>query len=928
MPKLFEPHGQPYTPMAFASDPNAIFTVRTGVPDLVLELQEAMDDEGSVAFTVEYFCEAIILGCMDPTATNYNPTASVDDEACTYAATTCTADGTASCNGYSCTATPFGGNECACFRQATGVGKRSRPDTWNTGPDGAMWAAGSDPFEVVTATMAAQPCEDVSSSGLSASSAFRQAVNADTTGGVYWLKFSSAVTARTDRLLPVGASFVVEGLLPAGYDLADPDYQLLPVWNGAMLTCNHYARCLYRRLAIKDMWSSSNAAVAVAFNGGTMVFHDVLMQDNMAFAFHACAWCHTGTICDLVRIAVIGNVAHENAGVGGWGAISLRNSTIRDNWALRGAGLMFNRARENRPCSDAKADCSASGLYICNAGQCEPKFVMENSEVVNNTAFGDFGGALAVGGSGLDVTISAKDSTFNGNVAAVGGDTFYKTALNDPAESRGFAVTGCTVEQPRSTGTVAYLREQASWKFLNLNIQTWQPDMLYTEGDGLGGCAAFTDDTPACSLGEECFDDAGSAWCTPCLSPTQISGGMRCVECDRSQIPSDDRSRCVACPAGTYGAGAACTICESGRYSAGEASECTFCPSGSEPDVGAMLAPDTHEGAVGCSQCDAGSYSAFGISCVVCEAPSIVPPGQSSCFRCGIGMGPTVDSTACALCEGNFYSKGGACVACPVGTATNSLKTKCNDYSELEVAITEILVIDNIMNESRRLLSRVQDDHTGTVSKTVVVRATVSLPLDALAALQEDGALGGLTDYLALPPDAFSLNILSGAVGTGRRQLQAAAAAAGDALWLELSILDPALEQQKILAFDALATCVRTPTSHGCDAGAIATAMSISSPGLQFLAGVPAYTIACPPGTFRSRGEPLCKFCPYNAIPAMDYTVRRFVELHNPLCEKILLLPCSGVLVLLLSALRERRENTALVPNARSEKCRRSPMVS
>lgn len=641
--------------MTFASDPAAAFTVRAGAPDVVLELQEAVSGEGEVRFTVDYSCEPIIQGCMDPVATNYDPAASVDDETCAYTTTTCTAAGNSGCNGYTCTATPFETNECACFRQAAGVGKRSRSDTWSTGSDGAIWAVGSDPFDVITDELATLPCESVPS----ASAAFRAAVNADATGGTYWLKFTSAMTALTDPLLPVGATFVVEGLLPAGYDLAAPSYQSLPVWNGAMLTCNHYARCLYRRLTIKNKWSGSNAAVAKAFNGGTMVFHDVLMQDNMAFAFHGAVWCHTGTICDFARVAVIGNVAHENAGVGGWGAISLRNSTVRDNWALRAAGVVLNRAREDRPCSDAKTDCSASGLNICNAGQCEPIFMMEYTEMIGNTAFGDFGGALAAGGSGLDVTVSVKHSVFDGNAAAVGGDTFYISAFNDREESRSFEVSDCTVDYVSSAGTVAYLREQANWKFHDLNIHNWQQHMLYSEGDGVGGCAAFVGGAPACSTGQECIDRAASTWCEPCPNPTMISDGMVCVECDRTQIPSDDLSECIACPAGKHSTGAACTLCEPGRFSPGGVSECIFCPGGSEPDVGTMLLANTSEGAAGCRQCDAGSYSAFGISCEMCNKPSIIPPGRSSCLRCGLGQGSTADRTACVQCEGNVWSRDG-----------------------------------------------------------------------------------------------------------------------------------------------------------------------------------------------------------------------------------------------------------------------------
>ena len=222
----------------------------------------------------------------------------------------------------------------------------------------------------------------------------------------------------------------------------------------------------------------------------------------------------------------------------------------------------------------------------------------------------------------------------------------------------------------------------------------------------------------------------------------------------------------------------------------------------------------------------------------------------------------------------------GACVACSVGTAANTLKTQCTDYSEIDGSITEFLVIENIMNESRRIWSRSQGD--GTAAKNVVVKAEMQVPFDALATL-EDGALTDLTNFLALPAGAVSLAILSeasldqnatdsGGGGTGRRrQQQQLMAASGAALRVELSILDPALEPAAIAAFDMLATCVRNANAPGCDAPKFSAAVA-NSRLQQLLAAAPTYTVTCPVGSFRSRLDPLCKFCPYDSIPTTDYT--------------------------------------------------------
>ena len=848
----------------------------------MVELQSATEGGEAIEFSAAYSCTSLTRGCMDPRATNYDPAASLDDLSCTYIDPQCTAANP--CGDYSCAVTHAGPHECACFTRH-GAARRSAVDITGNGADGPIWAAASDPFDVVLDGLNGS-CEQASSfnsttnPARSASVEFRNAVTAASAsgeGGIFVLRFSSETTfeSGSENMNVFGVTAVIDGTLPPEYDTENPDYSLLPVWNGASVYANNFARCMYRRLAIQDKTSTSNSAVLRAFGGSVVIMHDVLMRNNLAMAFHGCIWCHTGVACDMVRVKIEGNAAKENAGIGGWGAIRMTNSTFEDNWALRGAAFFVNRAREGRPCVDPISDCSASGLMICQAGFCEPQALLQTVVFTNNTAFGDYGGALLVGGSGLDMKTTVQDVMLDNNAAAVGGGAIYDSAVNDPTEGRQLEVIDCEIQHSAYSNAM-YLRSQNQWKLHTVTFESWRDNLVYTEGSSAGGCAAYTDSYP-CGPGESCTTREDSAWCSVCEGPRQISAGRECVECSRTQIPSIDRSECLTCGAGRFGTGSTCDLCPAGRYSFGDVDNCMLCAGGQEPEAATMLvpnisAPHLGEGATACAHCRHGSYSPFGIACVTCLEPNVIQMDGSECIRCGLGMGPNTARSVCQVCIGNTFSTKGACLPCYGGTATNALHTACVDFAELEPLIEELEVVTDILVHADMLLNTTQHNGANALGQEAVL-VTAQAPLSSVrsAADIEADLWVELAGFLGMAKAELDVSVVLKYVATSTAE-------AGFGSWglnvaveegniernftLVVAITDPALQLEKLDELDGIMRCANNATCATVTESAV----------LSSLQGFPGFRVTCPPGLYRAKDDSLCRSCPHISIPGTDYT--------------------------------------------------------
>ena len=167
--------------------------------------------------------------------------------------------------------------------------------------------------------------------------------------------------------------------------------------------------------------------------------------------------------------------------------------------------------------------------------------------------------------------------------------------------------------------------------------------------------------------------------CEVCLTG-QFSAGANnpCVDCGPGYYSDDDmvRSRCEACPSGTYSdeygltSGDDCKVCPTATYQPAQgATNLTFCIECPVGQIGTSRGQTTLED-----------------SCFVCEPPTgptrIGEPtevyqneqGRSACKSCPVGRAANLGRTACNGCDaGEFASATGrvegdyTCLKCPAG---------------------------------------------------------------------------------------------------------------------------------------------------------------------------------------------------------------------------------------------------------------------
>ena len=114
------------------------------------------------------------------------------------------------------------------------------------------------------------------------------------------------------------------------------------------------------------------------------------------------------------------------------------------------------------------------------------------------------------------------------------------------------------------------------------------------------------------------------------------------------------------------------SVCPAAHYMDITTITCTKCSAGTYNE--------NENQKTGCSQCEAGKFSADGSeSCSVCEAGTYSNLGSATCSECEAGKFSAVGSAGCYECEAGKFSVAGSasCSECGAGTILNSHKTGC-----------------------------------------------------------------------------------------------------------------------------------------------------------------------------------------------------------------------------------------------------------
>ena len=198
------------------------------------------------------------------------------------------------------------------------------------------------------------------------------------------------------------------------------------------------------------------------------------------------------------------------------------------------------------------------------------------------------------------------------------------------------------------------------------------------------------DQCAACSPGTA--PESTKSQCVECATGRYSELGETCLQCELPRVVNGQRTACLKCEAGSGplaltsdGATAyACAKCVGTMYStAGQCQDCaapnivddahqtcTACVAGTSPDTNRTS----------CVACDGATYSAFGVACTVCEAPSVVTVSDGAkiaCSSCPAGQGPSEDGGSCVSCTGTTYSTVGVCQDCAAPNIVDDAHQTC-----------------------------------------------------------------------------------------------------------------------------------------------------------------------------------------------------------------------------------------------------------
>lgn len=354
-----------------------------------------------------------------------------------------------------------------------------------------------------------------------------------------------------------------------------------------------------------------------------------------------------------MRVAFVANTAKENGALGGWGSVRMRFVEFKDNWSLRGSALFQNRAKRIQPqlCSTQE---HCGWLEQCYAGSCEPSISIGASTFTNNVATGDFGGAIARGSSGFDISMAIGGTEMYYNNAPLYG-TAIASISSDTSQSRPFAMDNSSIlTSPANRDKSAiYMYNAPEWKLQAVDFAGQFHTGMVAANTKAAGCASAP--TAPCPTGFGCSVVNQSIQCIPCAVGMVSDGRESCRNCEPGSGPTRAQHECESCKDNEYSAAGICKPCL--HVPNMERTACEACPPMHVPDADGL----------GCVQCASGQIpSADGRRCICTEGRYDRKYGFIFCFELGWKPDPIrAASSAFSQKAKVELASGNPCLPCP-----------------------------------------------------------------------------------------------------------------------------------------------------------------------------------------------------------------------------------------------------------------------
>lgn len=401
-----------------------------------------------------------------------------------------------------------------------------------------------------------------------------------------------------------------------------------------------------------------NALSIISAESGLLLVEDCVFERNNGYSSGVITMSNGGEVHVITSLFAVNSANLDNMNVHrSGGAVSLpAGGVLKITWSVfqqndgHGGGAIFVGGEGTATVSEIVLDGShLEGNHLINTGR---------------------GGGLSIE-AGTTATVVLTYTAFSQNYAAGAAGTgsgagavWQKYGSLDAHECSFTPPDGRTVAE----GELLTVFELTDWRVVNTVFNDYHP----CNGSSiLGGCSVYTDGCPSagcgehpCQPGQRCEYREMSLWCTDCVWPTVSADGISCLQCPPGRGPAggvnETQSRCEDCEDGKFSSYGYCDVCTVGKVPSISKTTCNQCPVDFVSVAGLQ-----------CERCEHGHQSnarqSFCENCGVYGLEFFSPDG-TPCRNCTAGTQPNGTRGECLNCTPGMYSpEGKDCLLCYPG---------------------------------------------------------------------------------------------------------------------------------------------------------------------------------------------------------------------------------------------------------------------